>query len=419
MAHSVAKTADVEVQAPIVKPAIFKGDGRPFDSVLLAVVIALVGIGLVMVYSASSVQTLLRHNDEMLYLNRQLRNVAIGLTIMLVAMRVDYRWYRRLTYPILGLALGGLAVVLVLGVEFNEAKRWIRVGRMTVQPSEFLKLALVMYMAYSVEKKDHKLKRFSIGFIPHLMVLSVAAFLLMMQPDFGTTVICAVLVFSMLFVAGARIGYIAMFGVAGLGAATLMVMTSEYRRNRVMAYLNPEADPLGISYQINQSLMAIGSGGMFGKGLGAGRGKLGYVPELWNDFIGTAIGEELGLVGLATICLLFVMLLWRGLKIAYESREMYGMYLAFGITMIFGLQATVNLCVVTGLLPNKGLTLPFVSYGGSSTFMCLFAVGLLLNISKSNNDGWERGKEERKSKAERARLERRGKAYLRRKAKRE
>ncbi len=409
------QVAEVE---PVLKPEQGLGQyGRPFDAVFLAVVIALVGLGLVMVYSASSVQTLLRFQTDTMYLKRQLVHVAMGLGLMLVAMRIDYRWYKRLTYPILGIALGALVVVLLFGATHNDARRWLSLGGLSVQPSEFLKVALVMYMAYSVEKKSAKIRQFSIGFIPHLIVLGVTALLLLSQPDFGTTVICSVLVFSMLFVAGARVGYIAMFVVMGIGGAALVIMSSQYRRDRLMAYLDPDADPLGISYQINQSLMAIGSGGMFGKGLGAGHGKLGYVPELWNDFIGTAIAEELGLMGLALVCVLFVMLLYRGLKIAYGAKEMYGMYLAFGLTMIFGLQASVNLCVITGLLPNKGLTLPFVSYGGSSTLISLFAVGILLNISQAREDTWEETRESREHGAMKERRAKREQAARRRKIK--
>ncbi len=402
---------------PIVKPSIALDDeGRPFDSILLAVVIALVGLGLVMVYSASAVQTLWRFQDDTLFLTKQLVHVAFGLVFMLVGIRVDYRWYKRLAYPILGAAILGLVLVALVGATRNEATRWLSFAGLSFQPSEYLKVGLVMYMAYSVEKKDHKIKRFSVGFMPHLAILGVISGLLMMQPDFGTTVICVVLVFSMLFVAGARIGTIAMFVVVGVAMAAMAIMTSEYRRNRVMAYLDPEADPLGISYQINQSLMAIGSGGMFGKGLGAGHGKLGYVPELWNDFIATAIGEELGLMGLVIVCLLFVVLLWRGLRIAFEAREMFGMYLAFGLTMIFGLQATVNLCVVTGIFPNKGLTLPFISYGGSSTLLSLFAVGVLLNISMARADFWEGERLGRDHEAMQERLARRERAAIKKRA---
>lgn len=415
MAKRAPSGADVESGA-VVKPVSALGpEGRPFDALLLAVVVALVGLGLVMVYSASSVQTVWRFGDDAMFLKRQLVHVAMGLFMMLVAMNIDYRWYRRMTYPILGLALGALVVVLLFGATHNAAQRWLSIGGLSVQPSEFLKVALVMYMAYSVEKKDSKIKWFTVGFMPHVLLLVLAAVLLLLQPDFGTTVICSVLVFSLLFVAGVRVGYIAMSGVVCVALAALAIMMSSYRRARLMAYLDPEANPLGISYQINQSIMAIGSGGMFGKGLGAGHGKLGYVPELWNDFIGTAIGEELGMMGLALVCGLFMMLMWRGLQVAFGAREMYGMYLAFGLTMIFGLQASVNLCVVTGLLPNKGLTLPFVSYGGSSTLVSLFAVGVLLNISKCHVDRWEQGREEREHHAMQSRLDRRHKAYLKRK----
>jgi cell division protein FtsW len=391
-------------------------EGRPFDAVLLAVVIALVGLGLVMVYSASAIQNEWMFGDGERLLIRQAAHVVVGLVGMLVGLRVDYRWYRRLAYPLLIGTLLLLVAVLLFGTKLNNATRWLSIAGVTFQPSEILKLALVVYMAYSLEKKRHKVARFSVGIIPHLMVLGIVAFLLIRQPDFGTTVICAALVLGMLFVAGARLVYIGSIVLIGVALGALAVVTSPYRWDRVMGWLEPDADPLGISYQVNQSLMAIGSGGLFGKGLGAGHGKLGYVPELWNDFIAAAIGEELGILGLAVVCCLFVLLLGRGLKIAFGAREMFGMYLAFGITLVFGVQASVNLGVVTGLLPNTGLTLPFISNGGTATALALFSVGVLLNISMARGNRWAEDKRERDEEAVESRLERKRLRYLKRKS---
>lgn len=403
-----------EADLPAVgdKPCDVGDEGRPFDSMLLATVIALVGIGVVMVYSASAVMTELRFGDSTLFVNKQLWHVVVGLVLMLVAIRVDYRWYKRLAYPLLGFGVALLLAVLLVGATRNEAQRWLSFGGFSFQPSEVVKIVLVIYMAYSLEKKDRKLERFSIGFIPHLMVLGLLAFLLLLQPDFGTTVICSVIVFTLLFVAGAKIGYIAMFGVIGSGLATWAVMTSAYRMSRVRAFLDPEHDPFGAGYQIKQSLTAIGSGGLFGKGLGLGHAKLGYVPELWNDFIATAIGEELGLVGLFLVALLFVALIWRGVRIAFGARDYFGTYLAFGLSTLFGMQAAINLSVVTGLLPNKGLTLPFISYGGSSMIISLFTVGVLLNISMAKVDVWEQGRQGRESLRAEERLERKRRRHL-------
>ena len=406
-------TEDDEVVLP---GSQLPAEGRSFDAVLLAVVIALVGLGLVMVYSASAIQNQWHFGDGERLLTRQASHVVVGLCAMLIGLRVDYRWYRRMAYPMMIGTLLLLVAVLFIGTKLNNATRWISIAGITFQPSEILKLALVVYMAYSLEKKRHKVAKFSIGIIPHLMVLGVVAFLLIRQPDFGTTVICSTLILGMLFVAGARLMYIGTIVLFGVALGALAVVTSPYRLDRVMGWLEPNADPLGISYQVNQSVMAIGSGGLFGKGLGAGQAKLGYVPELWNDFIGAAIGEELGLVGLAVVCGLFIVLVWRGLKIAFGAREMFGMYLAFGITLVFGLQASVSLGLVTGLLPNTGLTLPFISNGGTATALALFCVGVLLNISMAREDTWEAERGEREDDAYTDRVERKRVRYLRRKA---
>lgn len=381
---------EVEEPQEVVKPDQGLGpEGRPFDAILLAVVVALVGFGLVMVYSASAVMTEQRFDDGWLFLRKQSIHALAGMIAMAVGMTVDYRWYRRWAYPILLGSMGLLGVVLVAGATRNEAQRWISVGGFSFQPSEVMKIALIIYTAYSVEKKAIKIKKFSIGVLPHLVVLGLVAGLLLLQPDFGTTVMCAVLMFSLLFVAGARTGYIAMIGLIGAGAASLLILSSPYRMRRVQAFLDPHQDPLGIGYQVDQSLTAIGSGGLWGQGLGQGRSKLGYVPELWNDFIAAAVGEEWGWVGLALVVGLFAALVWRGLRVAFGAREMFGSYLAFGFTFLFGLQAAVNLSVVTGVLPNTGLTLPFISYGGTSMVICLFMVGVLLNISRAREDVWE------------------------------
>jgi cell division protein FtsW len=423
-----------EEDAPLVPPTEAPPEGRPFDAPLLALVIALVGLGLVMVYSASAVQMPWRGLEHAFYLKRQLVHVAVGLGAMLVALRVDYRWWRQRPYLILGATLATLLMVLVFGVERNGAQRWFSLFGFSLQPAEVLKVVMVLYMGYSLEKKEHKLKEFSIGIIPHLMVLGVVAALLLMQPDFGSTVICAAVVFGMLFVAGARPLYIAAIGGFGVLLGALAVLSSAYRRQRLLAYLCPE-DPEQVdrthwlyqhcpkdmaesAYQINQSLMTIGSGGALGKGLGAGHGKLGYVPEMWNDFIGTAIGEELGLVGLGLVCALFVGLMWRGLTIAWGARDMYGVYVAFGLTMLLGLQAAVNLSVVTGVLPNKGLTLPFVSYGGSAMIMSMFAVGVMLNISMAREDRVTPALEARRAVQEQERLVRRDRDFVQRRLKR-
>jgi cell division protein FtsW len=290
-----------------------------------------------------------------------------------------------------------LILVLIpgIGVVQNGARRWFGFGGVSFQPAEVAKVAAIMFMAYSLDKKVGEMSKFSVAFIPHLIVIGAMVMLLMLQPDFGTSVILLSMMGLLLFVSGARFVYLGGFAVAGAVMAYFAITSREYRMERVMAYLDPFEYRLGIGYQISESLISIGSGGLTGRGLGNGTGNLGYVPELWSDFIATIIAEELGLVGVVLLVGLFMFIVWRGSLIAFRARDDFGRYLAFGLTALIGGQATANLCVVTGLLPNKGLTLPFVSFGGSSMILSLFAIGVLLNISKNAPDHWELGREER------------------------
>ena len=389
-------------------------DEQPWDMGLLIVVLCLVGLGLVMLYSASAVMAAQKLGDHLYLVKSQLVKVAIGVVAMAVALRVDYRWYRRWVYFILGGSILGLVLVLIpgIGASQNGAQRWFSIAGMSFQPAEVVKLSMVMYLAYSVWKKGEKMGRFSVGFIPHLGVVGIAVGLLMLQPDFGSSVILLSMMMIMLFVSGARLSYLFVFSVLGMIGAYVAITGSEYRMRRILAFLDPWSYRTDIGYQISESLIAIGSGGITGQGLGNGTGKLGYVPELWNDFIGTIVAEELGLLGMLALCGLFAAFLWRGLRIAYRSDDRYGTYLAFGITAVIGLQAGANLFVVTGLAPTKGLTLPFVSFGGSSMIVLLFATGILLNISRNAPDRWEEGRGERQKRKEERRWERKRQKIL-------
>ena len=362
-----------------------------WDIWLLFTVFVLIGLGLVMLYSASAVMASQRMTGHFHLVSNQLTKFGLGMALLMVGLRLDYRWYKRLIYPLLGVVLVMLVAVLVPGVGAvqNGARRWFSLGGLSFQPAEVAKVVAVMYLAYSVSKKGEKMGSFAVGFLPHLATIGVMVALLMRQPDFGSSVILLTMMMIVLFVSGARLVYLAIFGGLGALAAYLAIAHSAYRMKRIMAFLDPWSDRSGIGYQISESLIAIGSGGLEGKGLGGGTGKLGYVPELWNDFIGTIVAEELGFAGVLLLVGLFVVFIWRGLKIAHEAQDAFGAYLAFGLTAMFGLQATANLCVVTGLMPTKGLTLPFVSFGGSSLIMAMFATGVLLNISRNAPDGWE------------------------------
>lgn len=386
-----------------------------WDVPLLAVVLAIVGFGLVMLYSASAVMASQKLGDHLYLVKSQLIKVVIGLVMMFGALRVDYRWYKRMIYPLLGVTFVMLIAVLIpgVGVIQNNARRWFSVAGMSFQPAEVAKIVVVMYLAYSMSKKGEKIKKFSVGFIPHMLVVGAAAVLLMRQPDFGSTVILITMMGIMLFVSGARLAYLSGFAVLGLVGAFFAITHNEMRMRRIMAFLDPFSHRQDVGYQISESLIAIGTGGVTGRGLGNGTGKLGYVPELWNDFIGTIVAEELGLIGITFLIGLFAVFLWRGIRISFQCEDAFGQLLAFGITLLIGLQGAVNLCVVTGLLPTKGLTLPFVSFGGSSMIMLLFAVGVLLNISRNAPDEWEDNREARERDREKDRWEKKRKRLLR------
>lgn len=390
--------------------------GRPWDMGLLVIVLMLVGFGLVMLYSASAVMSAQKLGDHLYLVKSQMVKVVLGLGLLVGAMNFDYRWYKRLIYPILAGSAGMLALVLIPGIGSiqNGSQRWFSIAGFSFQPAEVAKIAVVMFLAYSVSKKGEKMGRFVVGFVPHLMVVGLMVGLLMLQPDFGSSVILLSMMMIMLFVSGARISYLFIFTILGLTGAYFAITGSEYRMKRIMAFLDPWSYRTDIGYQISESLISIGSGGLNGVGLGNGHGKLGYVPELWNDFIGTIVAEELGIAGIILLVALFTALLWRGLKVAWTCDDEFGRYLAYAITILFGLQAGANLFVVTGLAPTKGLTLPFVSFGGSSMMMALFATGVLLNVSRNEPDRWENLKEDRERKKYERKWERKRQSILRR-----
>jgi len=369
----------------------------PIDVPLLTVALALISLGLVMIYSASSVVAQNEYGDSTFFLSRQLMGVGAGMIGLIAGMRIDYRWYRRLIYPLLALAFLLLAAIWVpsLGTSAGGARRWLLAGSFRFQPAELAKVITVFFLAYSVSKKDDKMRYFTLAFIPHLLVVGGLVVLLLPQPDFGSSAILMVMMGLMLFVGGARVSYLLGFIIAAGVLAYDAVVSSDYRMERIQAFLNPEQHRLESGWQFMESFIALGSGGLSGLGLGQGHFKLGYVPELWNDFIGTIIGQELGLVGLSSVVCLFLVLLWRGARVALRAPDSFGSYLAFGLTALIALQAATNLGVVTGLLPTKGLTLPFISYGRSSLIVNMFAVGVLLNISQRNDDMWREACERR------------------------
>lgn len=375
---------------------------RPWDGWLLLIVCALVGIGIVMIYSASGITATWLTGDSAFFLKRQLIYLAGGLLFLIFGLKVDYHWYRRTAWPIFAGTILVLAAVLFVGTDVNGARRWIRLGFFNVQPAEIAKVTLVFVLAYSMTKKNDLMKTFSVGILPHIILIGCVVGLLLKQPDFGSSAIIVILTGVMLLVAGTRMIYLIGGAIVGGLGASLLIFSADYRMKRIMAFLDPWGTQSNEGYQLTRSLISIGSGGVEGRGLGQGLGKLGFVPELHTDFIGTATLEELGFLGAIALCILFLAFAARGFLIACRARDLFGRYVAFGITFVITLQALLNLGVITGLLPTKGLTLPFVSFGGSSLVMCMFATGVLLNISKCAEDTWAIRKT--RDRAERERL---------------
>ncbi|HEY4057330.1 MAG TPA: putative lipid II flippase FtsW [Kofleriaceae bacterium] len=357
---------------------------RSYDLWLIVAVLGLLGLGTVEIYAATAADGLTNHQDPFYFLERQMVFLALGSVAMWAAARLDYRVLKRFTYPLLGLSLILLAGAL-LGPSRNGAKRWLPLGPLTFQPVEVAKLALVVYLSYSLARKADRVKTFTVGFVPHLVVCGMMMILLMKQPDLGSSIVLGLTTIGMLFMAGARISYILLALLGAAPVAYHIIVGTPWRLQRVLAYINPDAFASGEAYQFLQARLAIGSGGAWGTGLGQGHQALGYMPEAQNDFILAPIGEELGYIGVAAVLLLFGILVWRGMRAALGARDVFGGYLAFGITMLFGVQALFNVSVVMGVVPNKGITLPLVSYGGSSLVVTMFLVGLILNVGRRRN----------------------------------
>ncbi len=351
---------------------------RP-DYGLFMLVIALVLFGLVMVYSSGTLVAYEYYGESHRLFTKQLIAAAIGLGLMFLLMRIDYRRLFYIDDVLLGFALVLTALTLIPGLGSNG--RWLNVGPFNFQPTEFLKPALIFYMAASLVRKEAYLQDFSEGILPYLVVLGAFSVLALLQPDFGMVLIFMAIVFFMLFIGGARITHLLTPALLGLPLLYALILISPYRLERVISFLDPEKYGSDGGYQILQSLAAIGSGGLFGKGLGEGGQKLFYLPSAYNDFIFSVAAEELGLLGALFVVGLFVTLGIKGLRIALNAPDRFSKLLAAGCTFSLCSQAAVNLGVSVGLLPVTGLTLPFISFGGSSLMVSLAMTGVLLNVS--------------------------------------
>jgi cell division protein FtsW len=355
------------------------------DIWLFALALTLVSIGVVMVYSASAIVAGERFGDPYFFLKKQVLWAFLGLGGLWVALRVDHRHLRRMAWPLVIVTAIMLVLVLIppFGQVINGTRRWLRLGVVSFQPAELAKLALVVYLAAHAARCGEAIQRFRDGLLPPLLITGLFAGLILKQPDLGNSLAVVGLAVIMLFLAGARLRHLALLGAPAVIGMAIAVYAAPYRLRRILTFLNPEADPLGAGFQIIQSYLAIGSGGLLGRGLGESRQKLFYLPESHTDFIFSVIGEELGLVGGVVIIALFALLIWRGLRIGLRAPEPFGAHLALGITVMLATQTIVNIGVVTGLLPTKGLPLPFISFGGSALFMAMVATGVLLNVSQS------------------------------------
>lgn len=366
-----------------IEVTVFTKEGK-IDLIVFTAVIVLLSIGLVMVFSASSVMGINDFRDPHYYVKKQTLWALVGLLLMYVAANVDYHIYQYLALPGLLIAIVLLILVLLIGEDIGGAKRWIDLGLINLQPSEVAKLAMVNYTAVYISTKRGRIRRFFTGLLPLLVFLGIQCGLIIQEPDFGTAMTMAFTVIIILFAGGAHLGQLLALGCLAIPGVYYLVKFEPYRMKRLMAFLDPWADPTGAGWNVIQSLTAIGSGGFFGLGLGNSRQKFSYLPEHHTDFIYAILCEELGFIGGMLVLLLFFVIAWRGLRIALNAPDLFGSLLAIGLTSTIGFQALLNIGVVTGTLPVTGITLPFISYGGSSLLISLASVGVLLNISRQN-----------------------------------
>lgn len=356
----------------------------PPDAVITGCVLALMCFSVLMVYSASVSVAEVRYGDPLRIIRHWVFYIPVGIFIMWALSRIDVNWWRAIAVPVLGIALMLMLAVLIpgLGKEINGAQRWFSMFGLTLQPVELLKPAVIIYMAYYLSSFQDRLTHFSSGLAPMLVVLGVALALLLLQPDFGSAVLLSVLCFAMWFVGGVPIRHLVLLVLSFVPLAAMAMMAAPYRVQRLTSFIDPWNDPLGSDYQLIQSMIAFGSGGLFGTGLGQGVQKLFYLPEVFTDFISASIGEELGLVGIVSLILVFAVLLGRAIWLALQSTDMFSRLLIIGCVVVLGTALMINLGAAMGLLPTKGMPLPFVSYGGSALFGECVLIGLVLSVQR-------------------------------------
>lgn len=359
---------------------------NPIDYTLLITILLLLSLGLIMVLSASSPTALAEGGSSYTYFIRQAIFAAIGLVAMALISKIDYRIYKRFYVISYIVAFLLLALVLVIGKTTNGAKRWIYIGSLSFQPSELVKILMIVFYAGLLTMDRDELPQFLKGFIKHAFWIGPIALMLLLEPHMSATVVIAGICLVMMVLAGCKFGHLLMLGGAiGIPALFLLITKAAYRLQRVTTFLDPWKDKLGEGWQVIQSLYAIGSGGLFGLGLGQSKQKYLYLPEPQNDFIFSVLAEELGFVGCVFVIILFAILIWRGVLISMKAPDMFGSLMAAGITALIGIQSIINIAVVTSSMPATGMPLPFFSYGGTALFILLCEMGILLNISRAGN----------------------------------
>lgn len=357
-------------------------DKRP-DVMLLIVTLILVSIGTVMIYSSSSIMAAARYHDGYMFLKKQIVFVALGLALMISLTKIPYHYLKKIAYPMIALSYIFLIIIFIphVGVKVGGARRWLYLGVVSFQVSELVKITVVLFLAHFLTRKMGQLKDFKKGILIPLAMTVFVIGLILLQPDFGTAAIIAILLMFMLYVAGSRFLHLSAMVAAIVPVGAMILILEPYRIRRLLAFLDPWKDPQKSGFQIIQSLISFGSGGVGGVGLGDGMQKLFYLPEPHTDFIIAVIAEESGFIGVLAVISLFIIFICRGFLISFKAPDRFGSLLAAGLTMIIALEAFVNIAGVMGLVPLKGLALPFLSYGGTSLMMSLMTVGILLNVS--------------------------------------
>ena len=356
-----------------------------YDVILLGAVISLASLGLIMVLSASGIMAEKVYGDKYALFWKQVLFMVAGFTVLIFAARANMGFFYRNTYIWLLMAAGLLILTIFspFSTTAGGASRWLRLGPFSVQPLEAAKIALVFYLSYFFANKQELVRTFSVGFLPPILMTGALCFLLLLQPDFGGAVFLGMLFFLMSLVGGTRITYLAVSMFFGVGAMGLLIASSPYRFKRWFAFLDPFKDPQNVGYQLVQSFYAFGSGGVAGAGFGAGKQKLFYLPEAHNDFIMAVVGEELGFIGVSIVFVCIGILLYRAFKVALAQDDLRDRFTAYGMALVLGLGFVLNLAVVLGCVPPKGVAMPFLSYGGSNLLACFLCVGILLNLSRS------------------------------------